>query len=60
MGVHADVEVGFPAVMERKRDVISSWSEGVQTRLQNAGVRIVEAKASFVDTRTVNGGDLMV
>ncbi|MFP3895692.1 MAG: hypothetical protein ACLFV5_02480 [Anaerolineales bacterium] len=46
--------------MERKRDVISSWSEGVQTRLQNAGVRIVEAKASFVDTRTVNGGDLMV
>lgn len=60
LGVHARVEVDFPAVMQRIRDMADSWSESVKQRLDEAGVRTVHAEAAFTDVRTVTGGDLTV
>ena len=60
LGVHAEVTVDFPAVMERIQQVTGSRSEGVRSRLEKAGVRTVEAEARFTGERTVSGGDLTV
>lgn len=60
LGVHAQVEVDFPAVMARVRHVIGSSSEGVEKRLEQAGVRLVHAEASFTGERTVTGSEVSV
>ncbi len=60
LGIHAQVAVDFPVVMERVRSLVAPTSEGVERRLQSAGVRIVRAEAAFVGERTVAGGDAVV
>jgi dihydrolipoamide dehydrogenase len=60
LGVHAEVKVDFPAVMERVRGIRSSFNQGVHKRLEDAGVKIVCAEASFVGERSVKGGDFTV
>ncbi len=60
LGIHAQVTVDFPAVMQRVRSIRDSFHQGVRTRLESAGVRIVDAEASFTAPRTVKGGELEV
>ncbi len=60
LGIHVQVEVDFPAVMERVRQVRDRFNQGVHKRLQYAGVQVVCATASFSGERTVTGGDVTV
>jgi pyruvate/2-oxoglutarate dehydrogenase complex dihydrolipoamide dehydrogenase (E3) component len=60
LGIHAEVEVDFPAVMERVRGIRSDFNQGIRNRLETAGVKVVCAEASFVGERTVKGGDVTV
>lgn len=60
LGIHTKVEVDFPAVMEQVRGIRNSFNQGIHKRLDNAGVKIVCAEASFVGERTVKGGDVTV
>ncbi|MEH2247831.1 FAD-dependent oxidoreductase [Nostoc sp.] len=60
LGIYAEVEVDFPAVMERVRSIRNSWHQGVQKRLDEAGVRVVYAEASFTGERTVTGSNVTV
>lgn len=58
LGIHTEVEVDFPAVMERVRGIRSSFNQGIRQRLETAGVKVICAEASFVGERTVKGGDV--
>lgn len=60
LGVRARVEVDFGAVMHRVREMVSTWTSGVQQRLREAGVRMVHAEARFSGRRRVTGGDVTV
>ncbi|MEG4344081.1 FAD-dependent oxidoreductase [Microcoleus sp. A003_D6] len=60
LGIHAEVEVDFPAVMERVRGIRSDFYQGIRNRLETAGVKVICAEASFVGERTVKGGDVTV
>ncbi|MEH2238685.1 FAD-dependent oxidoreductase [Nostoc sp.] len=60
LGIYAQVEVDFPAVMERVRSIRNSWHQGVQKRLDEAGVRVVYAEAYFTGERTVTGSNVTV
>lgn len=57
LGVHARVDVDFPAVMRRLRSIREAFSSSVETRLEKAGVRVVRADAAFTGERTVAAGD---
>lgn len=56
LGIHAQVTVDFPAVMERVRSVRDEWTAGIGEKLDKAGVTVVHAQASFAGERTVEGG----
>ncbi|MHC0061857.1 dihydrolipoyl dehydrogenase family protein [Nostoc sp. UIC 10890] len=58
LGIHTEVEVDFPTVMERVRGIRSSFNQGIRKRLESAGVKVICAEASFVGERTVKGGDV--
>lgn len=60
LGVPAQVEVDFGAVMERVRSISRSSRDNTENELEQAGVRVVDAEASFVAERTVSGGELTV
>lgn len=60
LGLQAEVAVDFPAVMERVRAIVSSSSQNVEKRLQEAEVKVVNAEASFSGERTVSGGGMTV
>lgn len=60
LGVHAQVEVDFSAVMERVRGIRSQFNQGVKQRLEGAGVKVVCAEAVFTGERTVTGGGVTV
>jgi pyruvate/2-oxoglutarate dehydrogenase complex dihydrolipoamide dehydrogenase (E3) component len=60
LGIHAQVEVDFSAVMERVRSIRSQFRHGVEHRLESAGVRVVCAEAAFTGERTVSGGGVTV
>jgi pyruvate/2-oxoglutarate dehydrogenase complex dihydrolipoamide dehydrogenase (E3) component len=60
LGVHVQVTVDFPAVMQRVRSIRDDFHQGVKNRLQSAGVKVVCAEASFTAERTVTGGDVVV
>jgi pyruvate/2-oxoglutarate dehydrogenase complex dihydrolipoamide dehydrogenase (E3) component len=60
LGINAEVEVDFPAVMERVRGIRSDFNQGIRKRLETAGVKVICAEASFVGERTVKGGDVTV
>ncbi len=57
LGVDAQVSVDFPAVMERVRSIRDDFMHRIGQKLDQAGVRIVRAQASFSGERTVTGGD---
>ena len=56
LGIHAQVNVDFAAVMERVRGIRGSFNLGVEKRIKSAGVEIVRAEASFIAERIVTGG----
>ncbi|MGA7936913.1 MAG: FAD-dependent oxidoreductase [Kovacikia sp.] len=60
LGIHAQVEVDFPAVMVRVRQIRDRFNQGVRRRLENAGVQVVRASAAFSAERTVTGDDVTV
>lgn len=60
LGIHATLEVDFPAVMERVRGIRHTFNQSIRQRLEGAGVKIVEAEAAFVGERTVCGGETTV
>ena len=60
LGIHVQVNVDFPAVMERVRGIRHSFNQGTSKRLTDAGVKVVCAEATFTGDRTVTGGDVTV
>ena len=60
LGVHAQIEVDFPTVMERVRGIRNQFNQGVKRRLESAGVRVICAEAAFTGERTVTGGGVTV
>lgn len=60
LGIHARVQVDFPAVMERVREIRDRFNQGVHRRLEGAGVQVVCAEASLTGEGTVKGGDVTV
>jgi dihydrolipoamide dehydrogenase len=60
LGVNVQVEVDFPAVMERVRSIRDQWNQGVKKRLHEAGVKVVCTEAFFTGERTVTGSDVTV
>ena len=52
------VEVDLPAVVRRKRDVVSSFREGSRRRLVSTdGVTLIEGEAAFLDGRRLHVGE---
>jgi pyruvate/2-oxoglutarate dehydrogenase complex dihydrolipoamide dehydrogenase (E3) component len=60
LGIYAQVEVDFSAVMERVRGIRSQFNQGSKRRLESAGVKVVYAEAAFTGERTVSGGGVTV
>jgi pyruvate/2-oxoglutarate dehydrogenase complex dihydrolipoamide dehydrogenase (E3) component len=60
LGVHATVDVDFPFVMNRLRDIVKSFRDGDERRLSQAGVEVIHGEASFTGERTVSGGGVEV
>ncbi|HEX6850184.1 MAG TPA: mercuric reductase [Candidatus Polarisedimenticolaceae bacterium] len=56
-----DVAVDLPAVVRRKREVVSSFREGSRRRLVSTeGVTLIEGAASFVGPRRMRVGDRLL
>ena len=60
LGINAQVEVDFPSVMERVRQIRNQFNQGVKRSLEGAGVKVICADAAFTGDRTVTGGNLTV
>ncbi|QIR36079.1 FAD-dependent oxidoreductase [Tolypothrix sp. PCC 7910] len=60
LGIHTQVQVDFPIVMERVRGIRDRFNQGVRQRLENAGVQVVGAEASFTGEGIVTGKDITV
>lgn len=60
LGIHVQVKVDFPAVMQRVRSIRDSFNQGIKERLEDAGVKVIYESASFVGERTVAGGEFTV
>ena len=60
LGIHVQVDVDFPAVMERVRRIRNRFNQGVRKSLEGAGVRVVCAEASFTMEHTVVGGEVTI
>jgi pyruvate/2-oxoglutarate dehydrogenase complex dihydrolipoamide dehydrogenase (E3) component len=60
LGIHAQVEVDFAAVMERVRGIRDRFNQGVHRRLHSAGVRVICAEAAFSGPGVVSGGGVTV
>lgn len=60
LGIHVQVDVDFPAVMNRVRSIRHSFNEATCQRLETAGVRVVKAEAAFSAEHTVTGNNLTV
>ncbi len=60
LGIRAQIEVDFPAVMERVRVIRSQFNQGVKQKLEEAGVKVVCAEAAFTGERIVTGGGVTV
>lgn len=57
LGIHAQVTVDFPAVMQRVREIRDQFNQGSRRRLESAGVEVICAEASFTGRGIVTGGD---
>jgi dihydrolipoamide dehydrogenase len=58
LGIHCEVNVDFPGVMERVRHIREEFSRSTEGRLRTAGVELVRAEASFTSQGHVQGGGL--
>lgn len=47
LGVHAEVRVDFPAVMERVRTTAGEWNGSLEERVAKSSVTLVRAEAAF-------------
>lgn len=47
IGVHTEVRVDVPVVMERVRRIVGEWRAGVEARLMRSAVEVVRGEASF-------------
>ncbi|SCZ53352.1 dihydrolipoyl dehydrogenase family protein [Thiohalomonas denitrificans] len=56
LGVNCRVTVDFPKVMERVREIRDRFARSTQSRIEAAGVEVVEAEASFTGQGHVQGG----
>ena len=56
LGIHADIRVDFPAVMDRVRSIRDDWTAGVEDKVRDAKIALVRAEAHFSGERTVSGG----
>ncbi len=59
LGIHAQVEVDFPAVMTRVREIRDQFNQGSRRRLESAGVKVICAEASFAG-KGITGGNVTV
>jgi pyruvate/2-oxoglutarate dehydrogenase complex dihydrolipoamide dehydrogenase (E3) component len=48
LGIHAEVRVDFPAVMNRVRQMVREWNDGVASKLAASKVELVRGEASFL------------
>lgn len=60
LGIHAQIEVDFSAVMERVRGIRNQFNQGSKRRLESARVKVICAEAAFTGVRTVSGGGVTV
>jgi pyruvate/2-oxoglutarate dehydrogenase complex dihydrolipoamide dehydrogenase (E3) component len=60
LGVRANLDINFAAVMDRVRQVRNEWEVGVVQKLHDANVQVIKAQAAFNGPRTVNGGGVTV
>jgi len=60
LGIHAEVSVDFPAVMNRTRAIRDEFMSHVARWFEKAGVETVHAQAAFSGERQVTGGDRVV
>ena len=60
IGIHVDVDVDFPEVMQRIRKTKNSWSEGVGSRLEQAGVQVIHEEAHFAGKRLIQGDESLI
>lgn len=56
LGVECNVRIEFRTVMERVRAIRDRFTEGIARKLDEAGVRLIEAEASFTIDGQVQGG----
>jgi pyruvate/2-oxoglutarate dehydrogenase complex dihydrolipoamide dehydrogenase (E3) component len=57
IGVHADVRVDFPAVMERVRAMVADWNGGVEAKFaKHPQIALVRAEAAFDGPHTIVAG----
>ena len=47
IGVHAEVRVDFPAVMDRVRSTVHDWNSGVENKFAKSSATLVRAEAAF-------------
>ena len=58
LGVHAEVAVDFPAVMDHVRRVIAAIEPNdSQARFEKLGCKVIKAAAKFVSANEVEAGD---
>jgi pyruvate/2-oxoglutarate dehydrogenase complex dihydrolipoamide dehydrogenase (E3) component len=57
IGIHADVRVDFPAVMDRVRATVADWNGGVEAKFaKHPAIELVRAEASFAGPHTLAAG----
>ncbi len=56
LGIHCEVRADLGAVMTRVRAIRDQLAEGVACKLNEAGVRVVAAEASFTAGGAIHGG----
>jgi pyruvate/2-oxoglutarate dehydrogenase complex dihydrolipoamide dehydrogenase (E3) component len=56
LGVHVRIDIDFPQVMKRVRQVRDSFTEGSENRVKQTDMTVVRAEASFTPEGHVQGG----
>jgi dihydrolipoamide dehydrogenase len=57
IGIHIDVRVDFPAVMERVRATVADWNGGVEAKFaKHPAIELVRAEAAFESSHTLVAG----
>lgn len=51
LGIHAEVRVDFPAIMDRVRGIVHEWNTGVEEKFAGSTATLVRAEASFAGPR---------